>query len=591
MENFIVSARKYRPATFDTVVGQKNITATLKNAIKNQQLAQAFLFTGPRGVGKTTCARILAKTINCMNLTGDIEPCNDCESCVSFNRSASFNIHELDAASNNSVEDIRSLVDQVRIPPQIGRYKVYIIDEVHMLSQSAFNAFLKTLEEPPEYAKFILATTEKHKIIPTILSRCQIYDFKRIGVPDIINQLNFVSSQENVTADPMALNVIAQKADGAMRDALSIFDQLVSFTGNELSYERVRENLNVLDFEYYFKITEYLMEGNIPQILLTLNEILEAGFDGQHFLVGLGSHLRDVLVSQNKNTVQLLEVGDAITDQYLQQAEKCPSDFLLKALDILHKTDFTYKSSNNKRLHLEVALMQMGSITALHLQSLKSAPTSEPKKKTEVVTRYEEAKPENPEPEIREPVIQKPVEVRVSKPVEISVEKQTVKKPAAFSTKHIPGTISIREELSEQIEVNDEAEEYFDTGSSEYLNAKPIDFGELSDAWKEFADDLADKHPSLYSTMTSIKPEVGDDFEVLFEVKNIVQEKELENVKNDLIGALREKLGNRFMRLKININPLIEEMKPYSPEEIFRHMAGKNPAIIELKEKFDLEPE
>jgi len=319
MENFIVSARKYRPNTFDTVVGQGSITTTLKNAIKNDHLAQAFLFCGPRGVGKTTCARILAKTINCENQSANIEACNECESCTSFNNSASFNIHELDAASNNSVDDIRNLVDQVRIPPQVGKYKVYIIDEVHMLSQAAFNAFLKTLEEPPAYAKFILATTEKHKIIPTILSRCQIYNFQRITIEDIANHLAYVAKNENIQADPDALHIISQKADGALRDALSIFDQLVNFAGDRITYETVIENLNVLDYDYYFKIIDYFLVGDIANSLLLLNDIIELGFYGHHFLMGLGEHLRDLLVCQDSSTVKLLEVGASIKASYLQQ--------------------------------------------------------------------------------------------------------------------------------------------------------------------------------------------------------------------------------------------------------------------------------
>lgn len=362
MENFIVSARKYRPSTFNTVVGQGHITNTLKNAIKNNQLAQAFLFTGPRGVGKTTCARILAKTINCMNLDETLEPCNQCESCVSFNRSASFNIHELDAASNNSVDDIRILVEQVRIPPQLGKYKVHIIDEVHMLSQQAFNAFLKTLEEPPEYAKFILATTEKHKIIPTILSRCQIYDFKRIGVKDIAEHLKYVAASENVDAEPEALQIIAQKADGALRDALSIFDQLVSFTGRDLKYKYVVENLNVLDYDYYFAITAHLFEGRLFDALAVLDKIIESGFDGQHFLSGLGAHMRDLLVCSDEKTVALLEVGDKIKEKYLDQARQIDMHFLLKSLDIIQKIEFNYKSSNSKRLQLEIALMQISGL-------------------------------------------------------------------------------------------------------------------------------------------------------------------------------------------------------------------------------------
>lgn len=381
MDNFIVSARKYRPSTFNTVVGQSHITNTLKNAIKNKQLAQAFLFTGPRGVGKTTCARILAKTINCMNPGEDLEPCNKCESCVSFNKSASFNIHELDAASNNSVDDIRVLVDQVRIPPQVGSYKVHIIDEVHMLSQQAFNAFLKTLEEPPEYAKFILATTEKHKIIPTILSRCQIYDFKRIGVRDITEHLKWVAGNENVNAEPEALQVIAQKADGALRDALSIFDQLVSFTGSDLTYKHVVENLNVLDYDYYFNITDHLFASRLSESLLVLDKIIESGFDGQHFLTGLGAHFRDLLVCRDEKTVGLLEVGDKIKDKYLEQARHVETSFLLKSLDIIQKNDFTYKSSNNKRLQLEITLMQITALKLIPEQQISTTAGPQPVKK------------------------------------------------------------------------------------------------------------------------------------------------------------------------------------------------------------------
>jgi DNA polymerase III subunit gamma/tau len=362
MENFIVSARKYRPSTFNSVVGQSHITNTLKNAIRNNQLAHAFLFTGPRGVGKTTCARIFAKTINCMNLQENIEPCNECPSCVSFNKSASFNIHELDAASNNSVDDIRELVNQVRIPPQLGKYKVHIIDEVHMLSSSAFNAFLKTLEEPPPYAKFILATTEKHKIIPTILSRCQSYDFKRIGVKDIADHLAYVAKSENVNADEEALQIIAQKADGALRDALSIFDQLVSFTGKNLRYELVIENLNVLDHDYYFSITDFLVKSQIFDAIKVLDKIIESGFDGQHFLSGLGAHFRNLLVCQDEKTVELIETGEKIKSRYLQQARETNMMFLIKGLDIIQKTDFNYKTSNHKRLNLEIALIKLSEI-------------------------------------------------------------------------------------------------------------------------------------------------------------------------------------------------------------------------------------
>jgi DNA polymerase-3 subunit gamma/tau len=363
MENFIVSARKYRPDTFSTVVAQDTITGTLKNAIRGKQLAHSYLFCGPRGVGKTTCARIFAKTINCSNLTPDTEACNQCESCVAFNNNRSYNIHELDAASNNSVDDIRNLIDQVRIPPQIGSYSVYIIDEVHMLSSQAFNAFLKTLEEPPRHALFILATTEKHKIIPTILSRCQIFDFNRIKVGDIVSHLDHVAREEKISIEQSALNVIANKADGAMRDALSIFDQIVSFSGREITYQDVITNLNVLDYEYYFRLTDHFLKNEIPETLLIFNEVLDSGFEGQHFIGGLAGHFRDLLVSRDPSTIQLLEVGGDIRDRYKSQAANCPADFLLDALRISNECDFQYKISQNKRLSVELALVRIAQLT------------------------------------------------------------------------------------------------------------------------------------------------------------------------------------------------------------------------------------
>lgn len=363
MENFIVSARKYRPDTFQTVVGQASITSTLKNAIKNSQLAHAYLFCGPRGVGKTTCARIFAKTINCQNLTPAIEPCNECESCKAFNGSRSYNIHELDAASNNSVDDIRNLTDQVRIPPQIGHYSIYIIDEVHMLSQAAFNAFLKTLEEPPRHAIFILATTEKHKIIPTILSRCQIFDFNRIKISDISGHLAHVAQNESVSIESEALNVIAQKADGAMRDALSIFDQIVSFSGRSITYKDVISNLNVLDYDYYFRLVDLFLKNDISGSLLLFNDILDHGFDGHHFITGLSSHFRDLMVCKDPVTIQLLEVGGEIREKYKVQATRCESDFLIDALQIANDCDLQYKASQNKRLLVELAIIKMAQLT------------------------------------------------------------------------------------------------------------------------------------------------------------------------------------------------------------------------------------
>ena len=359
MENYIVSARKYRPSTFHSVVGQKSLTTTLKNAILNNKLAHAYLFSGPRGVGKTTCARIFAKTINCFNQNAEGEACNTCESCLSFNDQRSLNIHELDAASNNSVDDIRSLIDQVRIPPQIGKYKVYIIDEVHMLSPSAFNAFLKTLEEPPHYVIFILATTEKQKVLPTILSRCQIYDFTRISVADMVEHLQIVASNENILTEPEALNIIAQKADGGLRDALSIFDQIVNYTGGNITYQSVIANLNVLDYEYYFRITDAMLKGEIRSCLLLLNEILEKGFDGQHIITGLASHFRDLLVSKDESTLVLFDVGASIRDHYRETAKHCPDKLLFKAIVLANQCDLNYRESRNKRLLLELTFIQL----------------------------------------------------------------------------------------------------------------------------------------------------------------------------------------------------------------------------------------
>lgn len=362
MSDYIVSARKYRPQTFDTLVGQHSIATTLKNAIKNDQLAQAFLFCGSRGVGKTSTARILAKTINCFNRTETIEACGSCDSCVSFDEGSSLNVYELDAASNNGVEDIRNLIDQVRISPQLGAYKVYIIDEVHMLSTAAFNAFLKTLEEPPKHAIFILATTEKHKIIPTILSRCQIFDFNRIKIADIANHLSKIATHEGVDAETEALHLIAQKADGALRDALSIFDQIISFAGKSLTYKAVLENLHVLDYDYYFRLVDYAMTEDIPSSLLLFHEIMDQGFDGHQFIVGLSEHYRNLLMCKDPKTVQLLEVAESVQNRFIEQSKKLEASFILRALGVLSKTDTDYKAAKNQRLLVELALMQLCSI-------------------------------------------------------------------------------------------------------------------------------------------------------------------------------------------------------------------------------------
>jgi DNA polymerase-3 subunit gamma/tau len=545
MENFIVSARKYRPQTFDMVVGQKSITNTLKNAIRNNQLAQAFLFCGPRGVGKTTCARILAKTINCDNLSPAMEACNKCQSCVSFDENASFNIYELDGASNNSVDEIRNLVDKVRIPPQVGKYKVYIIDEVHMLSASAFNAFLKTLEEPPAYVKFILATTEKHKIIPTILSRCQIFDFKRITVEDIVGHLNYVAENEGITAEEDALHIIAQKADGAMRDALSIFDQLVSFAGHNLTYETVLENLNVLDYEYFFNITGHILTGDISSTLLTINEILDKGFEGQHFLIGFGEHIRNLLVCKDPVTIKLLETAPTIRNRYLEQSTVCPVDFLLKVLEINNKCDLNYKISNNKRLHLELALMQMCII-------LKNTEKKTP-----------DPIPASP-PKTSEPV----------KPKE---------------SKAFPGTLSIKDMTSSQQKETEKKLPRAEEKTGEYVTVTSFTLEELETAWDQFSESLRSSMPPLSTTLKKHRPVLKEDFLIEFCVDNKVLAEDLNQKQNDLLKFLISKLNNPKIHLQIIVPDHPIGLKPYTDREKFGRMAEKNPGLLGLREQLDLE--
>jgi DNA polymerase III subunit gamma/tau len=565
MDNFVVSARKYRPATFDMVVGQQSITSTLKNAIRNGQLAQAFLFCGPRGVGKTTCARILAKTINCMNPIDKVEACDQCESCLSFNRSASFNIHELDAASNNSVEDIRNLVDQVRIPPQVGKYKVYIIDEVHMLSASAFNAFLKTLEEPPAYAKFILATTEKHKIIPTILSRCQIFDFKRIVVKDIADYLAYVAGKEGVDAEEEALHVIAQKADGAMRDALSFFDQLVSFTGNKLTYQAVTEHLNILDHTYYFRIIDQVLAQDTAGILLTINEIISRGFDGQHFLIGLGEHLRNLLVCQDPKTVSLMEISANLQQKYLDQAKKCSPAFILKALDIHNQFDQSYKTSNNKRLQLELALMQIctASVGAV-------AATGE--KKNSLIS---------------------PDGVRESQSSVVSPQSSVVSQSAVGGQRSAVGgnvsgsrTISIKPEKHVSGIRNPEPGIQTQTASGQ-----PFTQEKLEKVWLYYTESIAGQYPNFYSILSTRKPSLKENFLLELTLDNRAQEITLQERKADLMDFLRGELRNPQIQLEAVITESSTQSKPYTADEKYRTMLEKNPDLKTLRDGLDLEIE
>lgn len=576
MENFIVSARKYRPATFDTVVGQQPITQTLKNAIKSEHLAQAFLFCGPRGVGKTTCARILAKTINCQNLTPNIEACNECESCKSFNNSASFNVYELDAASNNSVDDIRNLVDQVRIPPQVGKYKIYIIDEVHMLSQAAFNAFLKTLEEPPAYAKFILATTEKHKIIPTILSRCQIFDFRRIRLEDIASHLAYVASKENITADPDALHIVAQKAEGGLRDALSMFDQLVSFAGNHLSYDLVIQNLNVLDYDYYFRLIDYFLTGDASSTLLLYDEVMEKGFDGQHFLIGLGEHLRNLLVCRDEVTLKLLETGENIRERYKVQAQQCKTDFLLKALEINNRCDVNYKSSNNKRLSIEIALLQ---ITAL-LQNPGVSQEEKPQlAKPTTTTSVKPAVPAAPTTQ----VTPKPTQTSAASPVSSAQPPKTVSGMPPGMPMHSSTSIK------KMIDTSSDNPQEEKKNEPESTVSRVTTQNEIETHWNEFASGFKQTNSSMFVTLSGRKPILKENDKIEFEVVSKIQETEIRDRKTELLDFLKQKTQNYRLSVEIIVTEIIRDAKPYTPDDKFKAMAEINPLLSRFRQELNLE--
>jgi len=570
MENFIVSARKYRPSTFNSVVGQTSLTTTLKNAIKSNHLAHAYLFCGPRGVGKTTCARIFAKTINCENLTTDFEACNQCESCVSFNEQRSYNIHELDAASNNGVDDIRSLTDQVRIPPQIGKYSVYIIDEVHMLSQGAFNAFLKTLEEPPAHAIFILATTEKHKIIPTILSRCQIYDFNRITVTDTVKHLQMVAEKEGVTVDINGLNVVAQKSDGGMRDALSIFDQLVSFCGNNITYQGVIENLNVLDYEYYFRLIDAFLKNEVSKSLLIFNDVLNKGFDAHHFITGLSSHLRDVLVSKDPQTIQLLEVGADIGERYKIQAQNCSSEFLFQALKISNDCDIDFRQSKNKRLLVELALIRQCQLTD---EKKKLSLTDEKPAAIQKLIPENVTSPEIKLTEPQKPLVQHPVEK--AKAVS-SDSKQSYQKPNSIS-------------ISAPIVASTPTPVY-ETKKDEALimEDKAFTNDELEIAWLQFSETISDQG-RMKSFILTTKPHLISESEFQVTVSNTLQEKELKKLEPELLAFVRTHLQHTKVKIKIHIAEETEMQRANSPEDRYKILAQQNPALDILKNGLQLE--
>lgn len=614
MDNFIVSARKYRPAAFHQVVGQKSITSTLQNAIKNNHLAQAFLFTGPRGVGKTTCARILAKTINCENLTPDIEPCNECESCVSFNNNASFNIHELDAASNNTVDDIRQLVEQVRIPPQVGKYKVYIIDEVHMLSQAAFNAFLKTLEEPPAYAKFILATTEKHKIIPTILSRCQIFDFKRITVEDIAEYLSFVAKNEGIETEIEARHIIAQKSDGAMRDALSTFDQIVSYSGDKVTYQNVIENLNILDYEYYFKATNYLMDNNVPNILLLFNDIIENGFDGQQFIVGLSEHLRTLLVLKDKSTVNLMHSSGSLKQKYLEQAAEIPVNLILDALQICNKYDLSYKGSSNKRLHIEIALLDICSLTAAgsykmdppankysnHKQNItftekEKAKTvkgnkEETKEKDLLKQSAETSEKNEEEAEVTFEIVKDDTlendKTNKTKPTS-DKETKRIKKPASLTNGNgkTLTNVSIKQSLETLRKTSNETD-----SEDEEIIKTDFDQETLNTIWDKFIESYMSKSPSFSNAIAKYKPVLRADFEIEYKVDSPIVSKDLLSVTS-LLEFLKTNLNNNQITLKAVLPEKTEQKVSYTDREKFEELAKKYPGIKKLKDQLNLEIE
>ena len=586
----MVSARKYRPATFESVIGQGHITNTLKNAIKNNQLAHAFLFCGPRGVGKTTCARILAKTINCSNITPEFEACNECDSCKSFNQNASFNIYELDAASNNSVDDIRGLVDQVRYAPQGAKYKIYIIDEVHMLSAAAFNAFLKTLEEPPPYAKFILATTERHKILPTILSRCQVFDFHRITIESAVTQLKKIITNEGIVAEEEALHVIAQKADGAMRDALSIFDRIVSFSGKNITYKDVIDNLNILDYEYYFRGVDMMLEKDLPAMLLLFDEVLAKGFDAQHFLSGFSDHLRNLMMCKHPNTHKLLEVAQSIAARFIQQSQKCSSSLLLNGLNVLNKCELEYKSSKNPRLHVELTLMKLS-----HIQSIIDINSGNPdaKKKITNVT----APPvlsAQPQPEttsnstnntLAQPTVIAPEPVVKTEPV-VSIPVKPIGNNNAMSKLD-----KLRMQVSQttQQTVNDAATET-EKAPVAYDSDVPLSQILFTETWRKYLEKLSEQGKNslsvIYKNATS---RIVDANIVELTLASQHEREMIEEDKINIIPFLRSNLKNGLIDLTFIVNQTSQPFKAFTAEDRFKVMAEKNPMLNDLRQSFGLE--
>lgn len=585
MENYIVSFRKYRPASFDTVVGQHHITETLKNAIRSQQLAQAFLFCGPRGVGKTTCARIFAKTINCTQLTPEGEACNACDSCVSFNRGGSMAIHELDAASNNSVDDIRSLVEQVRYAPQGSKYKIYIIDEVHMLSTAAFNAFLKTLEEPPSYAIFILATTEKHKILPTILSRCQIFDFNRIQIDDISKQLERICQQEGITYEYNALHVIGQKADGALRDALSIMDQVVSFSGGQLTYKAVIENLNIIDHDYYFRVTQLLMQQDMPEVSLLLDEVISKGFEGINFITGLASHFRNLLMAHDARTVKLLEVSNETRSEYLKQAQLCHPGFLLSALNLASQAEINYKQSKQPRLLVELALMKMCFLPQFQTgQELADGV----KKKVAEQPQVQQFSGNPPAASIKIasiPAAKAPAAAETTLGETVSVAPAI--SPAGITKPKVSGaTIKIGKNLA-GIKTTPAASEEV-AADTEALDIENLDF---AGAWSRLLQETKQARKDyLHAILLENQPVLNERHECALNIHNEAQRQLLEAEKTELLEKIRRWTGNFSIQFAyVFLKNDAESIKPVTSVDKFGRMVEKNPHLLTMVEKFGLD--
>lgn len=601
MQSFVVSARKYRPASWDDVIGQDQVVITLKNAIKNNHLAQSFLFCGPRGVGKTTCARIMAKTINCENITAEGEACNICNSCSSFNENASFNIHEIDAASNNSVEDIRSLVEQVRYAPASGKYKIYIVDEVHMLSSSAFNAFLKTLEEPPPYVKFILATTEKHKIIPTILSRCQIFDFNRIKIKHMTKQLEIICKNEGVDCDEEAMHLIAQKADGAMRDALSIFDRITSFSGKKITAKDVIENLNILDYEYYFKITNAFATEDVSACLLLYNEVVNKGFEGDTFINGLAEHFRNLLMCKDEQTIQLLEISENLTERYKDQAAIITSSFLLTGLDVLNNADVNYRTSKNKRLHVELAILKLcymhNAVSSLSAGNMEKKTPRLTENKTEkkisiaeIITEKTEVIAEKGEV-VKETVIEKATVLQDSIP---HIKKVVVENSTVFTPKMEDGETVIipkKTDLRQVIKKEDDqrlAESQKVTIQEPLETISPEMFFVV---WKQYADKIRKEHHRVAIIMDHAEVTINESNAILIRLDSSVEVSIMKEMISEMRIFIKEALENNQFEIAFEVGAAKNERlkRPYTTQEKYKKMEELNPLIKDLKETLGFE--